>query len=206
MLWGVTISALIAALCWVSAISAAVGSGIFKGFTNHISQQISKDKEDFVEAENCTVWFYQQLKKKQQTRPDVEQLSFKYASQDTDQHPCAVLYPKGIDEARSAFAQTQSSLSLSLTFYQFALVGDRDDDGEYDADELKDVFESVGVHYLEGEGAFQHLAKLNGKFDSVRQTVEFSVLTDGMQKLYQKGYRLTRADMVAFNQVTGETQ
>ena len=59
---------------------------------------------------------------------------------------------------------------------------------------------------MEHEGAFQQLAKLNGKFDAVRETVEFSVLTDGMQVLFTKGYRLTPSDQNALNKVIGEQQ
>ncbi len=66
------------------------------------------------------------------------------------------------------------------------------------------MFESVGVGYLEHDGSLQHLSKLNGMFDTVRETVEFSVLTDGMQALFTKGYRLTLADQDALNKVTGQ--
>ena len=62
----------------------------------------------------------------------------------------------------------------------------------------------MGVSFLEHEQAFQYLAKLNGRFDAVRQTIEFSVLTDGLQALYAKGYRLTPVDQDALNQVTGQ--
>ena len=191
-------------LGWCGAsLFAAMTAGVFGGFTHHISEQIMKDKFEFATAENCAAWHYQQLKKKR-VAPDVEKTSFQPITEDAEQNPCPPEYAEGINGAREAFAKTQSFLSLSLTFYQFALVGDRNDDGEYDATELQDVFESVGVSYLEHEGAFQHLAKLNGKFDTVRQTVEFSVLTDGMQALYQKGYRLTPADQDALNHVTGQ--
>ena len=186
-----------------ASLFAAVTAGVFGGFTKHISEQIMKDKVEFAAAENCTVWHYQQLKKKR-IRPDVEKTSFQQIEQDPQQSPCSTDYPDGINGARAAFAKTQSSLSLSLTFYQFALVGDRNDDGEYNAVELQDVAESVGVSYMEHEGAFQQLAKLNGKFDAVRETVEFSVLTDGMQALFTKGYRLTLADQDALNKVTGQ--
>ena len=63
-----------------------------------------------------------------------------------------------------------------------------------------------GVIFLEQEEPFQHLAKLNGKFDAVCETVEFSVLTDGMQVLFSKGYRLTPSDQDALNKVTREQQ
>ena len=182
---------------------AAMIAGVFGGFTKHISEQIIKDKVDFAVAENCATWHYKQLKQKR-IPPDVEKIFFRPVAQDPERNPCPPEYGDGINGARAAFARSQSFLSLSLTFYQFALVGDRNDDGEYDATELQDVLESMGVNFLEHEQAFQYLAKLNGKFDAVRQTIEFSVLTDGMQALYSKGYRLTPADQGALNQVTGQ--
>jgi len=194
----------VVAWCGGAALFASVTAGVFGGFTHHISEQIMKDKVEFAAAEICTTWHYEQLKKKKHNRPEVQQLSFQPIGRDSEQNPCLTDYPDGINGARAAFAQTQSSLSFSLTFYQFALVGDRNDDGEYDSTELQDVFESVGVGYLEHDGALQHLSKLNGMFDTVRETVEFSVLTDGMQALFTKGYRLTPADQDALNKVTGQ--
>jgi len=194
----------VVAWCGGAALFAAVTAGVFGGFTHHISEQIMKDKVEFAEAEICTVWHCEQLKKKKHTRPEVQHLSFQPISGDSEQNPCLTDYPDGIIRARSAFAHTQSSLSFSLTFYQFALVGDRNDDGEYDATELQDVFESVGVSYMEHEGAVQHLSKLNGMFDTVRVTTEFSLLTDGIQALFTKGYRLTPNDQDALNKVTGQ--
>jgi len=185
---------------------AAMTAGVFGGFTNHISEQIQKDKVEFAAAETCTVWYYKKLKKKPIVRPEVEHISFHPIDQDSEKSPCPMEYPDGINGARAVFAQTQSFLSLSLTFYQFALVGDRNDDGEYDTVELQDVSESLGMSFVKQEEAFQYLARLNGKFDAVRETVEFSVLTDGMQTLFTKGYRLTAADQDALNKVTGAPQ
>lgn len=188
----------------VTVLFAAVTGGVFGGFTNHISKQIKKDKVEFAAAETCTVWHYEKLKKKPIVRPEVETISFQFLEQDSEPSPCPMEYPDGINGARAAFAKWQSSLSLSLTFYQFALVGDRNDDGEYDSVELQDVSESLGVRFLKQEETFQQLAKLKGRFDTVRETVEFSVLTDGMQTLFTKGYRLTPFDQDALNKVAGE--
>ena len=186
-----------------ASLLAAMTAGVFGGFTNHISEQIMKDKVDFAASENCAAWHYKQLKQKR-IPPAVEKISLQSIVQDSESNPCPPEYGEGINGARAAFAQSQSALSLSLTFYQFALVGDRNDDGEYDATELRDVSESMGVSFFEHEQAFQHLAKLNGKFDAVRLTKEFSVLTDGLQALYAKGYRLTPVDQDALSQVTGQ--
>ena len=190
---------------WQSVVLATATAGVFGGFTNPILKQGLQGKVGFAVTENCIVWYYKQFKKPQRKHPVVEQLSFHQINRDPAQNPCPTDYSDGLTGARAAFAQTQSFLSLSLTFYQFALVGDRNDDGEYDATELRDVFESVGVSFVEHEGAFQYLAKLTGMFDAARQTAEFSVLTHALQALFQKGYRLTAADQSALNQVTGQS-
>ena len=195
------LSGLLITLLLAEGSGAAMGKGVFRGFTEHITRQIAKDKVDFAEAESCTSWFYQQLKKPFRDRPEVQRLSF--VNEDPDLHPCAKRYP-GIDEARAAFAQSQSFLSLSLTFYQFALVADRDDNERYDAIELRDVLDSLRVVPVEDGLPFEPLARLNGKFDDVRQATEFTALTQGMQVLYDKGYRLTHGDQSAMRRVTGE--
>jgi hypothetical protein len=181
---------------------AAVGNGVFEGFIRHITQQINRDKVDFAVAESCTSWFYEQLKEPSPMRPDVQQLSF--VSEEDRSHACAGRYP-GINEARQAFAHSQSTLSLSLTFYQLALVADRDDDERYDAGELQDILASLNVALLQGDLPVQLLAKLTGKFDDVREAIEFTTLTDSMQALYGKGYRFTDADRAAMGRVTGES-
>ncbi len=176
------------------------GNGVFQGFVQHIAQQVTRDKADFVAAESCTAWFYKQLRKPRRGHADVYRLSF------TDDSPasntCASRYP-GIDEARAAFAKSQTTLSLSLTFYQLALVADRDDDERYDAIELRDMLESLNVSRFEGEYPLQLLSRLNGAFDDVRRAAAFTVLTDSMQALYHKGYRLTNMDRDAMGRVTG---
>lgn len=192
---------LVAALFIGGMSWAAVGNGVFQGFIHHIAQQINRDKVDFAVAESCTSWFYEQLKKPSPVRPDVQQLSF--VTEEDSSHACAGRYP-GIDEARQAFAHSQSTLSLSLTFYQLALVADRNDDERYDAGELQDMLASLNVAPLQGDH-LQLLAKLKGKFDDVRETIEFTTLTDSMQALYSKGYRFTPADQAAMGRVTGES-
>lgn len=194
---GLVVALLMGGVSW-----AAIGNGVFQGFVHHIAQQITRDKVDFVVAESCTSWFYQQLRKPSTVRPDVQRLSFSVAEEDPESNACASRYP-GINEARQAFAQSQSTLSLSLTFYQLALVADRDDDERYDASELRDMLASLNVALLQGDHPFQFLAKLTGKFDDVRETVEFTILTDSMQALYSKGYRFTNADQAAMGRVTG---
>ncbi|MDE0146685.1 MAG: hypothetical protein OXI53_08495 [Nitrospira sp.] len=192
-------TALTVAFCMGGLSWAATGNGVFQGFLHHIALQIDRDKVDFAVAESCTSWFYEQLK--QPGRPDVQQLSF--VTEEDRSHACAGRYP-GINEARQAFAHSQSTLSLSLTFYQLALVADRDDDEHYDAGELQDILASLNVAPLPGDH-LQLLAMLTGKFDDVREAIEFTVLTDSMQALYSKGYRFTDADQAAMSRVTGES-
>lgn len=176
--------------------------GVFQGFTDHITQQISKDKREFVDAESCTQWFYRQLKKKP-PRPQVEMLSFPHSLLTQETHSCLSQYPNGLDGARAAFSRTQTSLSLSLNYYQFALVGDGNDDGEYNATELKDVLESFDMFFHEGDAPFEYVMVLNHKFDTVRQAIEFTVLTKGMGTLYGRGYRFTSADQAALSRILG---
>lgn len=175
---------------------------VFQEFTGHITQQILEDKKQFVDAESCTQWFYRELKKKP---PDhqIEKLSFPNSFQVQEASPCFSQYPKGLDGARAAFSETQIALSLSLTFYQFALVGDGNDDGEYNATELKDILESFDMIFYEGSTPFEHATVLNHKFDGVRQTAEFMVLTKGIETLFKRGYRLTSADQVVLNRILG---
>ncbi len=180
--------------------SLAFERGVFRAFTEHISRQITKDVYDFSEAQTCTEWFYQKLRKPPYVKPEVERASMRAVDGGAEEHPCSIRYPKGIDSARERFSQTQSSLSLSLTFYQFALIADKNDDEKYDSRELRDVLKSVGMVYQVND---QPLLQLTQKFDSVRQASQFEVLTDGMQELFQKGYRLTEFDQSQMDRITG---
>jgi len=187
-------------LCLASTtLSVAAETGIFRAFTDHISRQISKDVYDFSEAQTCTEWFYRKLRKPPFVKPEVERTSMRAVGGESEEHRCAIRYPDGINSARERFSQTQSSLSVSLTFYQFALLADKNDDEKYDAVELEDVLESVGVVFRANE---PHLPQLTRKFDSVRQTTQIGVLTEGMQQLFQKGYRLTEFDQGQMNRIT----
>ena len=103
---GLVVTLVIGGVSW-----AAIGNGVFEGFVHHIARQINRDKVDFAVAESCTSWFYEQLRKSPGARPDVKRLSSSVAEGDPDSHPCAGRYP-GINEARQAFADTQSTLSL----------------------------------------------------------------------------------------------
>lgn len=181
-------------------LSLAAEPGIFHAFTEHISKQITKDVSDFTEAQTCTEWFYRKLRKAPYEKPAVERIAMRVGDPEAQEHLCATRYPNGIDGARERFSETQSALSLSLTFYQFVLIADKNDDEQYNAAELEDVLASVGLVY---QSAGEPLRQLTQKFDAVRQSNQFEVLTDGMQQLFQKGYRLTDFDQGQMDRITG---
>ena len=106
----------------------SAGTDVFRWFTTHISQQILQDKKDFYVAQTCTFFFYKKPKKHE--TPQVQNISYDVMFQSTENFDCPARYPKGLDEAREAFSRTQQALSLSLTFFEFALVGDKNDDEE----------------------------------------------------------------------------
>jgi len=188
--------------CWVQGFQvsawASPGTDIFQGFTQHIGDQIGKDKEAFAIADSCTVWFYQHMNQK--PRPEVERIHFSPPSKTALDLNCEKRYPEGLEQARQAFGNMQQRLSLSLTFYQMALVGDGDDNQEYSAQEIQDVLEAFGLPFQEGQPLGGYLRALTGLFDSIRKDVQFKLLMEGTQVLMNKGYRFTDADQTALNQ------
>ena len=94
-------------------------------------------------------------------------------------------------------------MSLSLTFYEFALVADRNDDERYSADELQDTLESMGLPFRPGLPKAGQLSMLNMHFDTIHQQGQFDVLMSGMTALFDKGYRFTDHDKVALDRVMG---
>jgi hypothetical protein len=133
-------------------------------------------------------------------RPEVEKIHFVPLGQTDSDFDCAKLFPEGLEQARQAFGQTQQLLSLSLTFFQMALVGDGDDNQEYSSDEIHDVLESFGLPFYEGQPLGRYMGDLTGLFDTIRREVQFQFLMEGMQALMNKGYRFTGADQTALNQ------
>jgi len=186
---------------------ASTGTEVFRGFTSHISEQIRRDKQDFLEAQSCISWLYAQMgKKPQKSGPKPEKISFHFASEPKDEFDCATRYPdgpEGLQAAREAFSNTQQSLSFTLTFFEFALVGDRDDDGQYNGGELRDVFESFGMNFEDRLPSEQYLVSLKGKFDNLRGTKGLQPLVRSMEVLLEKGYRFTSADQEALNRELG---
>ena len=102
---------------------------------------------------------------------------------------------------RQDFHRTQTSLSVSLTFYEFALVGDRDDDARYSGEELGDLFQSLALTYDPTHSVITHAAALTDRFDAWYQSRNLESLMNGMGQLYDKGYRVTPADRAELDRV-----
>lgn len=189
---------------WWPGLASAQFVDIFQDFTNHIERQINQDKQYFVDAQICTEWFYKQQKKPGQ--PKAEGIGF--SGRRPDVHPviqtsdCPARYPSGLNAAREDFSSTQSALSLSLTFYEFALVGDRNDDKRYNAAELQDMLESFGFSYDGSHPASTHVAVLIATFDGLHKAGGLERLMTSMGTLYDKGYRLTPHDRSTLDQIT----
>jgi hypothetical protein len=179
---------------------------VFGPFTAHIQEQIQVDKKTFLRAQTCTQWFYKQLQRKP-ARPKVEGIAFRLTRSTTrpsgEAPECRTNYPGGLDAAREDFSRTQSLLSLSLTFYEFALVGDRNDDQRYSTAELRDILESFGLPFNAALAPAAHRATLEATFDSVYKAGGLESLMASMGKLYDKGYRLTARDRDALNRIMG---
>ncbi|RMH04236.1 MAG: hypothetical protein D6704_11555 [Nitrospirae bacterium] len=184
----------------------AGGQGVFQAFVGHVSRQILQDKHDFVTAQLCTEWFYQQLQEPsdQEAPPTRHNVVNSRVIQGNapDELGCRTTYPQGLEEARADFVETQAYLSLSLTFYQLVLVSDRNDDDVYDPTELRDMGESIGLRFLKNQAPFEYVMSLTARFDSLREAKAFTVLTDGLTMLFEKGYRLTHADEAALHRVS----
>ena len=189
---------------WGPGPVTAQSVDIFQGFTGHIERQLKQDKQYFVDAQTCIEWFYKQQRTPDQ--PKAEGIVF--SGQLPAMHPavqtsdCPARYPGGLNAAREDFSSTQSALSLSLTFYQFALVGDRNDDGRYNPAELQDMLESFGLSYDRSRPVSVHVTALTSTFDSLHKTGGLERLMTSMGTLYDKGYRLTPHDRSTLDQIT----
>ena len=181
---------------WCPSPASAQFADVFRDFTDHIERQIKQDKQYFVDAEFCIQWFYKQQKKPGQPKAEGISLPALHTSD------CPARYPGGLNAAREDFSSTQSALSLSLTFYQFALVGDRNDDKRYNAAELQDMLESFGLSYDRSRPASAHVTALTSTFDGLHKTGGLERLMTSMGTLFDKGYRLTPRDRSALDQVS----
>lgn len=187
----------------VLPVQASPGTEVFQGFTQHISEQIGKDKQAFAEADTCTAWFYKKMGKKPPPAAKAEKIHFVPIAQSDADADCAKRYPNGLEAARAAFGQTQQRLSFSLTFFQMALVSDGDDDHAYSTQEMQDVLAAFDRTYRSGHSVDQYVSQLIGLFERNRPEVQFPVLMGSMQTLMDKGYRFTKADQTALNQELG---
>jgi hypothetical protein len=176
-------------------------NGVFDQFTRHIQDHIASDKIAFVEASGCTNWFYQQ-KKRSPASSDAHRIRLDLALDRPSREHCFRLYPGGLNEVRQDLQRTQSSLSVSLTSYQFALVGDRDDDAQYSRTELRDLFQSLSLTYDPAHSLAAQATALTERFDVWYRTKNLENMMAGMSWLYEQGYRVTPADRAEFERVS----
>jgi hypothetical protein len=176
-------------------------SDVFRQFTQHIQRQIELDKTAFAQASGCTNWFYHQ--NKQPSAPPIAQpIRLDLILQPPSKEECLRTYPGGLESVRQDFHRTQTSLSVSLTFYEYALVGDRNDDGRYSREELQDIFPALALTFDPGRSPGAQAASLAGRFDDWYRMRNLEHLMTGMAQLYEKGYRVSPADRAEIDRVT----
>ena len=173
---------------------------IFQQFTQHISRQIHKDKQAFAQANACVSWFY---KAERSPPPTVQGIAWNPTPSSQIEVDCRRHYPSGMDDARKDLAKTQALLSVSLTFYEFALVADRNDDAIYSPVELQDLLRSLTLSYHDEEPAPKQVTALMERFDSLYHSRNMDALMQGMSDLYERGYRVTPSDRVELDRVMG---
>lgn len=175
-------------------------NAIFQQFTQHISRQIHKDKQAFAQANTCVSWFYKAGKT---PPPTVQGIGWNPSLSSQIEVDCLRNYPSGMDDARDDLAKTQALLSVSLTFYEFALVADRNDDAIYSPVELQDLLRSLTLSYHDGEPTPKQVTALIERFDSWYRSRNMDALMQGMSDLYERGYRVTPSDRVELDRVMG---
>ncbi len=191
------------ALTCATAVSRSVASphdflDVFAQFTQHIRRQTDSDKEAFSKASQCMNWFYRRQREKP-APPPVQGIAWNIPGRNRpsltqSSSECDTKYPGGLDAVRKDFQRTQSSLSVSLTFYEFALVGDKDDNNTYSANELQDILQALELPADRAQGTAAHLKSLTGIFDSIHTTRGMEALMKSMGILYEQGYRFTSSD------------
>ena len=175
-------------------------NAIFQQFTQHIGRQIHKDKQAFAQANTCVLWFYKAGKA---PPPTVQGIGWNPTPSSQVEVDCLRHYPRGMDDARADLAKTQALLSVSLTFYQFALVADRNDDAIYSPVELQDMLRSLTLSYHDEEPTPKQVTALMERFDSWYRSRNMDALMQGMSDLYERGYRVTPSDRVNLDRVMG---
>jgi hypothetical protein len=195
---GVFLTVLICAL--FPGDSLGRDNAIFQQFTQHIGRQIHKDKHAFAQANTCVSWFYKAGKV---PPPTVQGISWNPTSSSQLDVDCRRHYPRGMDDARDDLAKTQALLSVSLTFYEFALVADRNDDATYSPVELQDLLRSLTLSYHDEAPAPKQVTALMERFDSWYRSRNMDALMRGMSDMYERGYRVTPSDRVELDRVMG---
>ena len=185
----------------VAADSHDLNDGVFERFSHHIQKQVESDKLAFTKASGCTNWFYRQEKHKA-TTPNAQTIRLDLVLEPPSREDCLRDYPGGLDAVRQDFHRTQTSLSVSLTFYEFALVGDRDDDARYSREELGDLFQSLALTYDPAHSTGRQSMALNERFDAWYRGKNLEGLMNSMGALYEKGYRVSAADRAELDRVT----
>jgi hypothetical protein len=185
---------------WQARAEAYEANGVFDRFSRHIQRQVEVDKVAFTKASGCTNWFYQQEKHKRGL-PDAQAIQYSPVLSPPTKEDCLRDYPGGLESVRQDFHRTQTSLSVSLTFYEFALVGDRDDDARYSSEELGDLFQSLALVFDPTHSIVSQASALTDRFDSWYRSRNLESLMNGMGQLYDKGYRVTPADRVELDRV-----
>ncbi len=175
-------------------------NAIFQQFTQHIGRQIHKDKQAFAQANTCVTWFYKAGKT---PPPTVQGIGWNPSLLSQPEADCLRNYPSGMDDARGDLAKTQALLSVSLTFYEFALVADRNDDAIYSPVELQDLLGSLTLSYHDGEPTSKQVTALIERFDSWYRSRNMDALMQSMSDLYERGYRVTPSDRVELDRVMG---
>jgi hypothetical protein len=198
--------------CAVTAASipsSLAAIDIFGRFTQYIQRQAETDKRAFAAASQCMSWFYKQQRQRP-APPDMQRIAWTDQakslwtaadSSEQEASDCRSRYPDGIDAVRTDFQRTQALLSLSLTFYEFALVGDGDDNSAYSSRELRDILIALDLSSEPSLGAAAHLLALTSKFDTLHHARGMEALMAGMGKLYEQGYRVTTQDKARLNRV-----
>ena len=106
-----------------------------------------------------------------------------------------------MDTARDDFARKQALLSVSLTVYEFALVADHNDDDQYNAAELRDLFHSLSLTYDAATPPRAAGATLTARFDQWYRSRNLEEVMRGMSALFEQGYRMTPHDRAELDRV-----
>ena len=196
-----TLAVFLSAFTEGEARSALVAdNGVFPTFAGYIANQVGIDKEAFAQASTCLSWFYKGLKTP--PSPAVQGIAWHLPVLLLEpERDCPRHYPGGMETARDDFAKKQALLSVSLTVYEFALVADHNDDDQYNAAELRDLFHSLSLTYDAATPPRAAGATLTARFDQWYRSRNLEEVMQGMSALYEQGYRMTPHDRAELDRV-----